>query len=519
MITTKPTMEALLRLVVERGGTDLHLSANFPPHLRMDDRLVATEHPPLSGNDVKELAYSLISADKVERFERWKELDFAFSVEGLARFRANYFIQQGYVGAAIRMLPFRIMSFSELGLPVQVMTDLCQKPKGLVLITGATGSGKTTTLAAMVDYLNANRDFHIVTIEDPIEYMHTSKRSIIDQREVGTDTQSFAQALKHVLRQDPDVILVGEMRDLETIETALIVAETGHLVLATLHTSDTVQTINRIVDVFPAHQQNQVRAQLSLELLGIISQQLIPKSTGRGQVLATEVLAVNHAVRSLVREQKIHQLYSVIQTGQKDGMHTMNNSLYQLYLNRVITFEEALARSNDPEDLKRLVSREASMARRIITKRIGEVLCERGVIKKLQLDKALIHQKEHGGLLGQILVQLGYCSEEEIALALTAQYGFPYLPLDNYEIDTSVIVMVPQAMARQYCLIPLDRIGNALTLAMGDPSNTQAIEEVELLTKCIVQTFVSAPSAIQKAIDKFYQHDAPAAPGTADDQL
>ncbi len=356
-VSTKPTMETLLRLVVEQGATDLHLSANLSPHLRMDDRLVATDHAPLSGDDVKELAYSLLAPDKVERFERWKELDFAFSIEGLARFRANYFIQQGYIGVAVRMLPFRIMNFTELGLPVQVVTDMCQKPKGLILITGATGSGKTTTLAAMVDWLNVNRDFHIVTIEDPIEYMHVSKRSIIDQREVGSDTQSFAQGLKHVLRQDPDVILIGEMRDLETIETALIVAETGHLVLATLHTSDAVQTVNRIVDVFPSHQQNQVRVQLSLELLGVISQQLIPKASGRGRVLGAEVMIVNHAVRSLVREQKIHQLYSVIQTGQKEGMRTMNQTLYELYVNRVISLEDALARSGDPDDLLRLMNR------------------------------------------------------------------------------------------------------------------------------------------------------------------
>jgi twitching motility protein PilT len=356
-VATKPTMEGLLRLLVEQGATDLHLSANLPPHLRVDDRLLPTDHAPLSGDDVKELAYSLIPPEKVERFERWKELDFAFSIEGLARFRANYFIQQGYVGAAIRMLPFRIMGFSELGLPVKVVTDFCEKPKGLVLITGATGSGKTTTLASMVDFLNTNKEYHIITIEDPIEYIHTSRRSIIDQREIGNDTQSFAQGLKHVLRQDPDVILIGEMRDLETIETALIVAETGHLVLATLHTSDAVQTVNRIVDVFPAHQQNQVRVQLSLELLGVISQQLIPKASGRGRVLASEILVVNHAVRSLIREQKIHQLYSVLQTGQKEGMRTMNQTLYELYINRVVALEEALARSTDPDDLLRLMNK------------------------------------------------------------------------------------------------------------------------------------------------------------------
>ena len=353
----KLSMDALLRMVVEQGATDLHLSANRPPHLRLDERLVAMDHPPLSGNDVRDLAYSLIAPEKVERFERWKELDFAFSVEGLARFRANYFIQQGYVGAAIRMLPFRILSFSELGLPVKIMTDFCEKPKGLVLVTGATGSGKTTTLASMVDYLNTNKDYHMVTIEDPVEYTHTSKRSLVDQREVGSDTQSFAQGLKHVLRQDPDVILIGEMRDLETIETALIVAETGHLVLATLHTSDAMQTINRIVDVFPASQQNQVRVQLSLELLGVVSQQLIPKADGRGRVLATEFLLMNYAVRSLIREQKIHQIYSVIQTGQKEGMRTMNQTLYELYTQRVITLENALGRSGDPDDLMRLMNR------------------------------------------------------------------------------------------------------------------------------------------------------------------
>ncbi|MBI3088400.1 MAG: type IV pilus twitching motility protein PilT [Candidatus Omnitrophica bacterium] len=356
--TGKQTVEQLLRLVVEQGANDLHLTANQPPHMRVSDKLIPMDHhATLSGDDVRELAYSLLSQEKIERFERWKELDFAFSVEGVARFRANYFIQQGHVGAAIRMLPFRIYGFEELGLPVQVVTDMCNKTKGLVLVTGATGSGKTTTLAAMVDFINAARNFHIITVEDPIEYVHDCKKSIVDQREVGADTQSFAQALKHVLRQDPDVILIGEMRDLETIETALTVAETGHLVFATLHTSDAASTINRIVDVFPAHQQNQVRIQLSMELLGVIAQQLIPKASGKGRVLAAEVLLANHAVRSLIREQKTHQLYSVIQTGQKDGMKTMNQSLYELYLKQAIALDDALARSGDPDDLMRLVKR------------------------------------------------------------------------------------------------------------------------------------------------------------------
>ncbi len=356
-VSTKPAMEQLLRLVAERGASDLHLSAGIPPHLRTDERLIPIDSGPLTGEDVRELAYSLLTPEKIERFERWKELDFAFSLDGAGRFRANYFLQQGSVGVAIRMLPFRMYGFEELGLPAQVLTDLCNKPKGLVLVTGATGSGKTTTLAAMLDYLNTNKNYHIITVEDPVEYLHASKKSIVHQREVGTDTQSFAQSLKHVLRQDPDVILIGEMRDLETIETALTVAETGHLVLATLHTSDAASTINRIVDVFPAHQQNQVRIQLSMELLGVFAQQLIPKASGKGRVLGVEVMLATHAVRSLIREQKTHQLYSVIQTGQKDGMRTMNQSLYELYLKQTITLEHAIARSGDPDDLMRLIKR------------------------------------------------------------------------------------------------------------------------------------------------------------------
>jgi len=356
-VSTKPTMEQMLRTVVERGASDLHLSAGLAPHLRKDERLIPLEGGPLTGEDVRELAYSLLAPENIQRFERWKELDFAFSLDGAARFRANYFVQQGTVGVAIRMLPFRVCGFEELGLPAQVLTELCNKPKGLILVTGATGSGKTTTLAAMVDYINTTKNDHIITVEDPIEYLHASKKSIVHQREIGADTHSFAQALKHVLRQDPDVILIGEMRDLETIETALTVAETGHLVLATLHTSDAASTINRIVDVFPAHQQNQVRIQLSMELLGIFAQQLIPRANGTGRVLAIEIMLATHAVRSLIREQKVHQLYSVVQTGQKDGMKTMNQSLYELSLQRAITLETALARAGDPDELMRLMKR------------------------------------------------------------------------------------------------------------------------------------------------------------------
>lgn len=347
-------IEALLKMMVERKASDLHISVYSPPQLRIDEKLVPTEFPPLTPDDAKKLAYSILKPQQIEKFEREFELDVSFGIEALGRFRVNVFLQRGYVGAAIRLLPVSIMSFSECGLPVNIAEDLCKKPKGLVLVTGATGSGKSTTLASMVDKINSERNCHIVIIEDPIEYVHKNKKALIDQREVESDTHSFAQALKHVLRQDPNVILIGEMRDLETIEAALTIAETGHLVLSTLHTSDAVQTSNRIVDVFPAHQQQQVRIQLSFVLLAVLSQQLIPKATGRGRVLATEVMIANPAVRSLIREAKTHQLQSIIQTCQKEGMKTMNQSLFELYSQKLITYEDAISRSTDPEDLERL---------------------------------------------------------------------------------------------------------------------------------------------------------------------
>lgn len=350
-------IETLLKLMVQKIASDLHISAYAPPHLRIDEKLVPTEYPPLTPDDSKKLAYSMLKPQQIERFEREFELDMSFGIEGLGRFRVNVFLQRGVVGAAVRLLPVHIMTFEECGLPIGVVNDLCKRPKGLVLVTGATGSGKSTTLASMVDKINSERNCHIVIIEDPIEYMHKNQKALVEQREVGADTQSFANALKHVLRQDPNVILIGEMRDLETIEAALNIAETGHLVLSTLHTSDAVQTINRVIDVFPAHKQQQVRIQLSFVLLGVLSQQLIPRVSRRGRVLASEVLIANPAVRSLVREAKTHQLYSVIQTCQKEGMRMMNQSLFELYSNKLITYEDAISRSTDPEDLERLFKR------------------------------------------------------------------------------------------------------------------------------------------------------------------
>lgn len=348
-------LSQLLREAVQKGASDLHLGAGTVPHMRLDGALMPVDKEILDTGLAKGLVYSILTDEQKAKFERDKELDFAFSIQGVSRFRVNVFFQRGCVGAAIRALPFKIMSFEECGLPVNVVRDFCGRQKGMVLVTGATGSGKSTSLASMVDYINTNRGCHIITIEDPVEYIHSNKKSIIDQREVGVDTHSFSQGLKHILREDPDVILIGEMRDLETIEAALVIAETGHLVFATLHTSDSAQTINRIIDVFPSRQQAQVRTQLSFVLTGVLAQQLLPRKSGKGRVLAVEVLAANNAVKSLVRESKIHQMYSVIQTGQKDNMKTMNQALFELYEKGDISEEEALASTTEVQDLERML--------------------------------------------------------------------------------------------------------------------------------------------------------------------
>lgn len=353
----KMSVEELLRLLVEKEASDLHIGADIPPLIRIDEKLFKTDLDTLSRDSAKSLIYTMLSPEQIKKFEAERELDFSFELPNVSRFRVNVFMQRDSIGCSIRLIPFTIMGFEECNLPVEVVKRLCRMPKGLVLITGATGSGKSTTLAAMVDHINREKACHIVTIEDPIEFVHTNKKALVTQREVYHDTLSFPAALKHVLRQDPDVILIGEMRDLETIETALMCAETGHLVLATLHTSDTTQTVNRIIDVFPAYQQQQIRTQLSFVLLGIIAQQLIPRKSQKGRILATEILIVNAAARSLIRESKVHQIYSTIQIGQREGMHTMNQSLYELCKKDLITRDDAFARTLDATDLTRLFER------------------------------------------------------------------------------------------------------------------------------------------------------------------
>ncbi len=351
-------LHELLNTMYERGASDLHVSSGIPPTIRLHGELMALEgEAPLSSSRTKSLVYSVLTDAQKHLFEETKELDFSFGIKGLCRFRGNAFIQRGTVGAVFRTIPYQILSFKELGLPLSI-EKFAERPIGLVLITGPTGSGKSTTLAALVDKINRERHAHIITIEDPIEFLHEHRGCVVNQREVHTDTQSFAMALRHVLRQDPDVILIGEMRDLETIEAALTVAETGHLVFATLHTNSCAQTINRIIDVFPPHQQTQVRTQLSFVLEGVVTQQLIPRSSGKGRAVATEIMVPTAAIRNLIREDKVHQIYSQLQIGQeKLGMRTMNQSLLDLYQRRFISRDEAIRRSPNLEEFSQMIAR------------------------------------------------------------------------------------------------------------------------------------------------------------------
>jgi twitching motility protein PilT len=345
------TMHDLLTIMIERGASDLHITTGTPPQIRLHGKLTPlTQFERLTPQDTQRLAYSVLNEGQKQKFEEDNELDLSFGIQGLARFRCNVYRQRGAVASAIRVIPIKIRTFDELGLP-PIVEQLADRPKGLILVTGPTGSGKSTTLAAMVDKINNERTEHIMTIEDPIEFVHHHKKCLVNQREVFSDTQSFKNALKYILRQDPDVVLVGEMRDLETISAALTIAETGHLTLGTLHTNSCAQTINRIIDVFPTSQQSQVRAQLSLVLEGVLSQQLIPTPDGRGRVMSLEIMVTTPAIRNLIREEKIHQIYSAMQAGQKFGMQTMNQSLLDLVQKRKISREEALNRSTLPEEL------------------------------------------------------------------------------------------------------------------------------------------------------------------------
>lgn len=348
-------LHQLLRVTVEKGSSDLHITVGSPPQIRIDGSLVPLRTPPLSAVDTQQLCYSVLTESQKKRFEENNELDLSFGVKGLSRFRANIFRQRGAVTGVFRQIPFKILSFRELGLP-KVVADIANKPRGLVLVTGPTGSGKSTTLASMIDKINSEKHHHIITIEDPIEYIHPHKKCIVNQREIGADTAGFKIALKYVLRQDPDVVLIGEMRDLETIEAALSISETGHLAFATLHTNSAAQTINRVIDVFPPHQQSQVRAQLSFVIEGILSQVLIPKATGQGRVMAMEILVPTPAMRNLIREDKLHQVTTQMQVGKKFGMQTMNQSLFALYQKRLITLDDAMLRSPDVDELRTMMT-------------------------------------------------------------------------------------------------------------------------------------------------------------------
>jgi twitching motility protein PilT len=350
------TLRQLLEDVVQKRASDLHITAGVPPEMRIDGLLQPTEYEVLTPEACASLAYSVMSDEQRKRFETTRELDFSFGIKNLSRYRANVYLQRGVVSMAIRQIPFEIIAMEKLGLP-PIVKEFTNRQKGLVLITGPTGSGKTTTLAAMLDRINGARQSHIMTIEDPIEYIHHHKKCIVNQREVGADTNSFPTALKYVLRQDPDIILIGEMRDLETIESALTIAETGHLVFATLHTNSTYEAVNRIVDVFPADQQKQILTQLAFTLEGVVTQQLIPRSRGGGRVMCAEVLVCTPAIKAVIREGKTHQIYSLMQAGQKFGMQTMNQALLQAVLDKALSPEDAIDRASDRIELESMLGK------------------------------------------------------------------------------------------------------------------------------------------------------------------
>jgi twitching motility protein PilT len=348
-------LRALLEEMIEKEASDLHITTGERPKLRIDGDIADSSMAEiLTPKDTLQLAYSVLTENQKKRFETEDELDFSFGIQNLARFRGNCFKQRGCVSMVIRMIPFNVRTFQELGLP-PVIAKLAERPRGLVLVTGPTGSGKSTTLAAIIDKINKERKGHIITVEDPIEFIHRHQSCIVNQREIGTDTKNFSTALKYALREDPDVILVGEMRDLETIAAALTIAETGHLALATLHTNSAAESINRIIDVFPSNQQSQVRAQLAFVLEGVVTQTLLPKARGRGRVMAAEIMVATPAIRALIRDDKIHQIYSAMQSGKKHGMQTMNDSLFQLYTNREVSQEECERVSQEPKEFLRMI--------------------------------------------------------------------------------------------------------------------------------------------------------------------
>jgi twitching motility protein PilT len=355
------TLPELLKTLVEFGGSDLHLTTQTPPQIRLHGKLQMLDLPPLGPAETKTLAYSVLTDAQKKRFEETLELDFSFGIRGMARFRCNVFNQRGAVAAVYRVIPEQIKGFHELGLP-EVMATLADRPRGLVLITGPTGSGKSTTLAALIDKINTERREHILTIEDPIEYIHPHKGCIVNQREVHADTHGFASALRSALREDPDIVLIGELRDLETIENALRIAETGHLTFATLHTNSAAQTINRVIDVFPSHQQGQIRTQMSLVLEGIVCQTLLPRADGEGRVVALEIMVPTPAIRNLIRDDKVHQIYSTMQAGQeKLGMQTINQHLVTLYQKRLISIETAMSASSQKDELQQMIARGAGV--------------------------------------------------------------------------------------------------------------------------------------------------------------
>ncbi len=506
------SMDSLLDTVIQNKCTDLHITVGRPPVVRINTRLRSLSLPPLKAEDAWGLIKSVAPEGALREFEERGGADFAYAFGSKARFRVSILRQKNSPGMVMRMIPYRIMSFDELGMP-QAGRDLCMKPRGLVLVTGPTGCGKTTTLAAMIDHINSTMDRHIVTIEDPIEYYHEHKKSIVTQRQVGQDVGGTAEALIRTLRQDPDVIMVGEMRALDTIHAAITAAETGHLVFATLHTTGAARTVDRIIDAFPKEQQEQIRVQLSVSLVAVISQVLMARADVEGLVAAFEIMIATPAVQNLIREGKTYRIPSSIQTGKKQGMILLDDALHKLFKEGRISMETLLSKAVDLEDMLRKIGEgdEAPRERGTVNKArrlLGQVLKGLGFVHEGNIQQALQIQKKEGGLIGELLVRIGALTEEGLTKGLAEQAGLPLVDLKEANITKEMIDMVPASIASAYRVVPFSFDGKKLVVAMADPGGSSALDDLRFMVSCGVEGALAPGRQVDDAIARFYSGKA-----------